>query len=441
MSNNNSRLVRWIQSTTTVKDNELAAASLSFAFVFILMMAYYILRPLRDAMASDWTDAEVSFLWTLNFFISTALVAVFGLVVSRIEFNKLVPFVYAFFAASFVLFYLTISLLQDGVLIDKAFYLWVSVFALFHVSVFWSFMADTFNKEQAGRLFAIIATGASLGAIAGPLISGLFAQDLGIRNLMLIAAGLLLVPIPIIWRLSKLKRTELNNEELQIGAAEAAIGGNPFGGFKEFFTNPYLLGIGVFILLYTGINSFVYLEQKNLLEVYDMETRTSIYGYRDAILNTLTYFLAFFVTGRLVSKLGMGVTLPLVPLLIVAGMLVLAISPILLVAVGLHVVLKAGNYGLTRPAREMLFTLVDRESRFKAKPVIDIVAYRGSDVIMAWFFTGLTQGLGLGLAAVAAVGALIAALWVLVGYFLGRYFDRHVEPERRDSVLQARGGT
>ncbi len=421
-----STILRWIRKTTTVNDNEVQAASLSFVFVFILMAAYYILRPIRDAMASDWTDAEVSFLWTLNFFISTALVALFGAIVSRIEFRKFVPFVYIGFAASFATFFVAVQLAPNAPLINKGFYLWVSVFALFHISVFWSLMADTYNKEQAGRLFAIIATGASLGAIVGPLIAGVLVGQVGIETMMLVSAVMLLLPIPIIRRLQTLKSTRLQNAALQVDDATVRIGGNPFAGFKEFFSNPYLMGIGLFIILYAGIGSFVYLEQKNLLAPYDLEARATIYAWRDVILNTLTYGLAFFVTGRLVSRAGLKVALPLMPLLVITGMLILAFSPILIVAVSLHIVSKAGNYGLTRPAREMLFTLVGRESRFKTKPVIDIVAYRGGDVIMGWFFAGLTQGLGLGLAAVAAVGAGIAALWTAVGYFLGRRFDRVV---------------
>lgn len=431
-----SAALRFLRKSISIKDNEVKAATLSFSFIFILMTAYYIVRPVRDALASDWTDAEVSTLWTLNFFISTGIVALYGLAVARMPFRKLVPGIYAFFAASFIIFYAAVQTTDDTVLINKAFYLWVSVFALFHVSVFWSFMSDTFNKEQAGRLFAMIAAGASAGAIVGPLISARFAGQLGVENLMLIAAVMLLLPIPIISSLSKLKGTELNNADLKLDADKLKIGGNPFSGFKEFFSNPYLLGIGIFIILYTGIGSFVYLEQKNLLAPYDMEMRTTIYGYRDAILNTLTFALAFFVTGRLVSRLGMPVALPIVPILIIFGMLVLTFSPVLIVAVGMHIASKAGNYAVTRPAREMLFTQVDRESRFKAKPVIDIVAYRGGDVIMGWFFTFLTQGLNLGLAAVAGVGAMIAGLWAIVGIWLGRRFERGAV---HDSAASATG--
>lgn len=417
-------LTKFLTKSTDIKSNEIKAVTLSFIFVFILMSAYYVLRPVRDAMASDWTDAEVSFLWTINFFISTAIVALWGLVVSKFDFKKLVSGVYIFFAVSFVVFFLAVRGSENTNLVNQVFYLWVSVFALFHTSVFWSFMADTFNKAQAGRSFAVISAGASLGAIVGPLIPGMFAGKVGVDVLMMFAAFMLILPIPIILALGKLKITDLGNAEQSTATDNTKIGGNPLSGFKVFFTNRYLLGIGIFIILYTGIGSFVYLQQKNLLAGYDLDTRAMIYGYRDAIVNTLTYILAFFVTGRIVSKLGMNVALPLVPLIIIAGMLILAFSPFMVVAVGIYIASKAGNYGVTRPAREMLFTQVSREDRFKTKPVVDIVAYRGGDVIMAWLFTGLTQGLGLGLASVAAVGAGIAALWGIVGWRLGKDYER-----------------
>lgn len=420
-------LASLLKSLSGIEKNEIRATSVSFAFVFTLMVAYYLLRPVRDAMASDWTDAELSTLWTINFFVSTGIVALYGVAVSRMPFRALVPAVYGFFAASFVAFYLLESFVGRAML-DKLFYLWVSVFALFHVSVFWSFMADIFSKDQAGRLFAIIAAGASLGAIVGPLLSGVLAQFMAVESMILIAAFILLLPIPLIYYLDHLGRTQLGNVS-QGTTTVNAIGGNPLSGFREFVSNPYLLGIGIFIILYTGIGSFVYFEQKNLLAQYDRETRTMIYGYRDALVNTLTYLLAFFVTGRLVTRVGMPVALAIVPLVLVFGMLVLAFSPVLLVAVGMHVVAKAGNYGVTRPAREVLFTLVDREDRFKTKPVIDIVAYRGGDVIMGWLFTGLSQGVGMGMAGIAVVGAGIAALWAAVGLLLGRSYNRRQEEQ------------
>lgn len=425
--------LKFLTRISNIEASEAKAVLSSFLFVVVLMSAYYILRPVRDAMASDWTDAEVSWLWTLNFFISTAVVAVYGIAVSRFRFRILVPAMYAMFALSFVVFYLLASNAVDRTLIDKSFYVWVSVFSLFHISVFWSFMSDLFSKEQAGRLFSIIAAGASVGGLIGPSIPSFFSASLGTDNLMLIASLMLLIPIPIIFYLQSLKSSELGNQEPDITNPTGAIGGNPFAGFKMFFSNPYLLAIGLFIFLYTGISSFVYFELKNLLSDLTRPERTAIWAQMDLAVNILSIATGLFATSRIVSRFGMPTTIALVPVMICIGLLILAVSPFLGAVVALQVIRRAGNYAVTRPAREMLFTRVDRETRFKAKPVIDIVAYRGGDMLMAWLFTGLTQGLGLGLAAVALVGAGIAALWSLVGIYLGRWFEQ----DECDSVEQA----
>ena len=423
-TSNNNPVINFLKTVSKIEEEEVKATLSAFLFVAVLMSAYYILRPVRDAMASDWTDAEVSWLWTLNFFISTAVVTVYGIAVSHFRFRILVPAMYGLFALSFVVFYVLASTSYDRTLIDKSFYVWVSVFSLFHISVFWSFMSDLFNKEQAGRLFGIIAAGASVGGIIGPSIPSFFSASLGTDNLMLIASLMLLVPIPIIFYLQLLKSSDLRNNDLVLNNPAAKIGGNPFAGFKMFFSNPYLLAIGLFIFLYTGISSFVYFELKNLLSELSRADRTAVWAQMDLAVNILSIATGLFATGRIVGKFGMPVTIALIPVLICAGLLILAISPFMGAVVALQIIRRAGNYAVTRPAREMLFTRVDRETRFKAKPVIDIVAYRGGDMLMAWLFTGLTQGLGLGLAAVAVVGAGIAALWSLVGIYLGRWFER-----------------
>jgi AAA family ATP:ADP antiporter len=416
-----------IEKALKIEKHETKAAFVSFAFVFILMAAYYILRPVRDAMASDWSDAEVSFLWTLNFFISTAVVAVYGVAVSKVKFQQLVPGVYAFFGLSFVAFYIGIAVVTDRTLVDKCFYVWVSVFSLFHISVFWSFMSDLYNKQQAIRLYGFIASGASAGALLGPSVPVLFAAKLGTDILLLIAALMLILPVILILYLNRLKITELGNEDVSTDLSAAKIGGKPFAGFKLFLTTPYLLGIGLFLLLYTSISTFIYFEQKNLLVVYDRETRIQILGALDWVMNTLTFVIALFLTNRLVLKFGMPTTLALVPVFVVGGMLILAAAPVIGVVLALQLARRTGNYAITKPGREMLFTVVDRETCFKAKPVIDIVIYRGGDMLNAWAFTGLTAGLGMGLGAVAMVGAVIAAVWALTGLYLGRQFNKEQE--------------
>ena len=418
---------RLAKALSDIESNELKATLVATLFVFVLMASYYILRPVRDAMASDWSDSEVSLLWNINFFVSAGIVAVYGFAVSRIRLRSIVPAMYAFFATTFVIFYVGAGAVADRELLDKAFYLWVSVFALFHVSVFWTLMADTFNKQQAKRVFGFIAAGASAGALVGPAIPTLFAARIGTDNLMLIASVALMLVIPLTFYLYRLKQTELGNEDLAADTSTAVMGGHWWHGFRALVTNPYLLGIAAFILLYVFIGSFVYFEQKNLLEPFTREERTQILGGIDLMTNLLTFGLAFFATGRIATKLGMPTALALMPVLICAGMLILAFAPVLTVLIALQVFRRGGNYGLTRPAREMLYTHVDKEDRFKTKPVIDIVVYRGGDAVSGTLFAFLTDTVGLGLAAVAVVGSGIAAAWSWVGIRLGRVFDHRAE--------------
>ena len=418
-----SALQRALARACDIEQHETRATLASFLLVLMLMGSYYILRPVRDAMASDWTDAEVSWLWTFTFLFSAIAVSVYGGAVTRIRFQRLVPFVYGFFAASFLLFYLGTQVVAERTLIDKSFYVWISLFSLFHISVFWSFMADTFTKPQATRLFGFIGAGASIGAIGGPALAALLVGDLGTDPLLLVASMLIVVTLPVVAWIQRLKHSDLDNAQLAVGSGDLEyIGGNPLAGFSEFLQSRYLLAIGLFIFFYTSIGSFVYFELKNLLADYDRETRSQIWAMMDLVVNTLTVLVAAFATGRIAKHMGLSFTLASVPVLVGAGMLILATAPLVSVVVALQIVRRAGNYAVSRPAREMLFTAVDREVRFKAKPVIDIVIYRGGDMLNAWAFTALTQGLGLGLAAVALAGAGIAGLWALTGIYLGRQF-------------------
>jgi len=429
---NDSAISRAIKAATKIEPNEMTATLLSFLFVFVLMTAYFILRPVRDALSSDWTDEQLSWLWTSTFVFSLIAVSIYGAVISRVRFRIIVPSVYTFFAVTFIGFYVAGSMLGDNDLVNRAYYVWLSVFSLYHLSVFWTFMSGLYNKEQAKRLFSIIAMGASAGAIVGPSIPTFFADNIGTLNLLLIAAFLLLIPIPLIWKLEQLRGSELGNEDVSADlSGDQKLAGNPFSGFSNFVSNPYLLAIGLFILLYVVMNTFIYFELRKMMGDFDREVRTQIWGGIDLAVNSLALVTALFATGRLATRVGMSATLALIPLMMVGGWLVVALSPVLAVLVGLQVTRRAGNYAITRPGREMLFTAVDADTRFKAKPVIDIVVYRGGDVLTAWVYTALTATLGLGLAGIAAVAAGVAAVWAAAGIFLGRAYERsgEVEPD------------
>ena len=255
----------------------------------------------------------------------------------------------------------------------------------------------------------------------GPSLK-LIIKDLSGYDAVLASAALLLITLPIIFYLQKIKVSELGNADHT--AKIPSMGGATLDGFIYFLKNPFLLGIGLFLFLYTGIGSFVYLELKNLMGEMTRVEREKIWAIMDLVTNTLTIITGLFITSRLATKLGLNWTLALLPLVVMGGLLTVAMAPLLTIVVALQIFRRSGNYAITRPAREMLFTYVDQETRFKAKPVIDVVVYRGGDTFWGWAFTGLTQGLGLGISGIAMVGAGIAAIWSGLGLYLGKQTER-----------------
>ena len=416
-------VLKLINLLTRMKPNEIRATLLSFAFVFLLMTAYFILRPVRDAMSSDWSDTELSWLWTSTFFFSFLAVSLYGEIISRIKFNYVVPGVYVFFSITFFAFNFLSLILIDQDFINKIFYVWLSVFSLFHVSVFWSFISNIFSKEQAPRLFGFIASGASIGAILGPSIPILFANQVGTMNLLIIAGIILLIPVPLISWLKKIKFSELQNHNIDIDVHKNTIRKDFLSGFSSLIKNPYLISISLFILFYVVMNTFVYFELRKLLIDFDRDARTQIWASIDLIVNILAIVTAIFFTSRITTRFGMPATLALIPTIMILGWIVVAISPILLFLIGLQIIRRAGNYSITKPGREMLFTLVDNEARYKVKPVIDIVVYRGGDMLTAWFYTFLTATVGLGLSGISIIATILASFWALTGLYLGNRYS------------------
>jgi AAA family ATP:ADP antiporter len=286
-------------------------------------------------------------------------------------------------------------------------------------------MSGLYNKEQAKRLFGVIAVGSSLGAIAGPAFSSAFLDNIGNLNMLWVSAIFLLAPVPIMSRLDALRSTALGNED---SAADLLRGdrlsANPFSGFKLLVSDRYLLWISLFILLYVTMSTVMYFEIRNPLGDLDQVRRAQIWANIDLAVNLLAAFTAFFATGRLATRLGMPKTLGLIPAVMVIAWLVVAIHPAAITVFVVQVVRRAGNYAITRPGREMLFTLVDNETRYKSKPVLDTVVYRGGDVVTAWFYTWIVSAFGFGLVGVSIVGAVIAVTWAAVGVHLGRMYDR-----------------
>jgi AAA family ATP:ADP antiporter len=409
-----------LQRLVNVRPGEGAALSWAFLYFFCLLCSYYIVRPMRDEMGIAGGVDNLQWLFTGTFLAMLAVVPLFGWVSSRFERRRFLPAVYVFFILNLLLFYV---LFRSGVThawVARAFFIWTSVFNLFVVSVFWSFMADIFSNAQARRLFGFIAAGGTAGAICGPLLTTALALPLGPANLLPVSAGLLGVALICVHRLGAW-RSMVGERDAAQSENGRAIGGRALAGVQLVLRSPYLLGICLLMLLLTTLATFLYFQQAQIVRDSFSEPaqRTAVFAAMDLAVNVLTLVFQVLLTGRLVQWLGLGWTLALIPLLLAAGFLALGLSPVLAVLVVVQVLRRAGNYAIMRPAREMLYVVLGREEKYKAKNFIDTVVYRGGDALSAWAYTGLTA-LGLSLAATAFVAVPLALLWAGIAYRLGQ---------------------
>ena len=295
-----------------------------------------------------------------------------------------------------------------------------SVFNLFVVSVFWSFMVDIFSSAQGKRLFGLIAAGGTAGAIVGPSLTALLAVPIGPMNLLLVLALLLVGAVLCVRQLGRWSEQKTPAHATTSGPEER-LGGSIFAGLTLIVRSPYLLGVALFMLLFTTLSTFLYFEQAHIVaqSFAGSAERTRFFALLDLAVNTLTVLAQVLMTSRLLTRIGVAGSLALIPLLSAVGFALLALTPVLAALAGFQVLRRAGEYAVTRPAREMLFTVVDRETKYKAKNALDTLVYRGGDALAGWLFTGL-KGLGLGLAAIAWIAVPIALAWAAVAVWLGR---------------------
>ncbi len=419
-----------------VEAHEVGAVLWAFSYFFALLCSYYIVRPMRDEMGVAGGVENLQWLFTGTFLAMLAAVPLFGWVSSRFPRRRFVPLVYYFFIANLLLFFVLFKSDLTHAWVARAFFIWASVFNLFVVSVFWSLMADIFTNEQARRVFGFIAAGGSCGALAGPLITTSLAIPLGPTNLLLVSAFFLAWAVLAVQRLNAWSETtDLPDASGQRSQdRQQPMGGGLFDGIRLVLRSPYLLGIGVLMLLFTTLATFLYFQQAQIIadSFPDPERRTAVFAAIDLAVNSLTILIQVFLTGRLVKWLGLAATLALVPLLLGVGFVVLGFAPVLAVLVVVQVIRRAGNYAIMRPAREMLYVVLNKREKYKAKNFIDTVVYRGGDLVSAWLYTGL-RGLGLGLGEIAWLAVPLAGLWSWLAYGLGRRQTRLAQAQRSET--------
>lgn len=401
---------------------EIPAVAGGFLLFFMLFASYFMLRPVRETFAIAGGVDNLQWLFTATFIATLIVVPLFGTISRRVARRKLIPVTYLFSAVVMAGFAASLLANPGDVWIGRAFYVWLSVFNLFTISIAWSLMADVFDARQAHRLFGQIAAGASLGGLVGPLLSTLLVARVGHAGLLLISTTLLLGTLVCVRFLVRWSDRRPAHEAPP--SWSRPVGGDIWAGFTLIARSPYLIGISLFVLLLTVVSTFLYMEQARIMDATfpDPVRQTQVFGTIDSVVQALTIGVQFFLTGQVARRLGVRAVLCAVPVMMIFGFGLLAFAMTFPVFVAVMIARRVGEYAFVRPGREMLFAPVDEGTKYKAKNTIDTVVYRAGDLLGAWVNSLL---LLLGSASLVAVaGAALAALWGALGYAIGRRHDR-----------------
>jgi AAA family ATP:ADP antiporter len=427
----------FLQRALNIRRDELASTLVAGLLFFCVLTALMVVRPAREALGMQRGIEAIRWLFIGTVVVTLLVNPVFGWLVSRFRRLVFVNATFLFFAAGLLGFYLLLAAAPSSVgeRSGQVFYVWFSVLNLFAVMLFWALMADRFSLEQSKRLFGPVAVGGTLGAIFGPWLASLLAKPLGTPALLLVAAGFLILASLSAWWLARLEPAK--------GSAGApvesvVIGGGAWEGFHSVFRSPFLLAICAYVLIVAVMATFLYFTRLQMVAALgtNVDMRTTVFAQIDMVTQIATLVLQAALTGHLMKRLGVAVALALLPVVTALGFLGLAIAGSLAVLVAFEATFRAVQRGIMRPARETLFTVVPRTDRYKAKAFIDTFVYRAGDVVGAQT-EGLLGRLGMGLAALATVAIPLAAVWMVLGLWLGRA-QRLQSPEPEPSAGAAR---
>ena len=407
----------------------------AFLLFFCVLGGYFAVRPVRETMGTILGRDRVANLWLATWIASLAIVPIYGAIVAKIRRSVFLPLIYGFVAIALAIVGAVLQANPKSAGVAQFFYVFISVLSLFLVSVFWSFMVELFDSGQAKRLFPVIAAGGTAGALVGPLFTDLAARTIGNAGILFVGAALFGVAVllqAVLIRLWKRQpESQRERAEAQGQPRDRAIGGNPFAGVTLVLRSPYLLGIAAYVTLLATANTFLYFEQLRLVETTfsDPQQRTSVFARIDWIVQSLTILAQLFITGRVASRLGVVVLLTIIPVAIFFGFVALAIWNSFVVLAVVIVLRRSGEYAFVRPGREMLWSPMTKETKYKAKNFVDVPVYRGADAVVAQLQRAI-EGAGFGAQTVALFGAVGAILWTANGWWLGRRHDSAAEEEK-----------
>jgi AAA family ATP:ADP antiporter len=409
-------LGRLLGRVALIEKHEMAAVIAAFLLFFFVLGGYFCVRPVRETVGTILGRDRVAHLYLWTWVGSLIIIPIFGWLVGRLKRSVFLPLIYGFVAVSLAAIGIALRANEGSIAIGQFFYVFISILSLFLTSVFWAFLLELFDSGQVKRLFGVIAAGGTAGALAGPGITYLTVSTLGNGGILFVGAAMFVVAIicqRTLLRIWKARPTAHQEDR--------PIGGNPFAGFLLVLRSPYLLAIALFVVLLAAANTFLYFEQLRLVEATFAKTqdRTRVFAALDWVVQGLTIVCQLFLTGRIASRLGLSVLLAIVPVIMIFGFLSLAVFGTFAVLAVVFVLRRVGEYAFVRPGREILFSRVDNETKYKAKNVVDVPVYRASDAITAQVSTALEGG-SLGTSAVALLGALVATVWAVNGWWLGK---------------------
>ena len=427
--------MKFIIQVLGIERDELVAVAWSFVYFFCIMSAYFMLRSVRETMAIVSGVQNIPWLFTGTFVLMLMATPVFGWVASRYPRRVFLPWVYYFFIANILIFFVVFSYAQDNNLsllwISRAFFVWLSVFNLFVVSVFWSFMADIYTKQQSRRLFGVITAGGSAGALIGPLLTSVLVIPIGFKNLLPISALLLLLGVYCVYRLRRwVRRRDHEDESIDAVDSERPIGGTAWAGLKFVVEQRYFSAIAMALLCanFLGGAMYMYLAQMVSITFDGADRQIQVFALMDAAINGLSFIGQLLMVKHAVKKLGIGWTLSLLPILSIVGFVLLAFNPTFAIIAAFQVLRRSLGFGFSKPTSDMLYSVVSPEAKYKAKNFIDTTVYRGWDVVSTWTIRSIGS---IGLSGVALVCVPIAVIWMLIVRWIGR------EYRRRDNAMSA----
>jgi AAA family ATP:ADP antiporter len=404
-----------------VRPGEVSAALWAFAWFFSLLTGYYVLRPIRDEMGIQGGVETLHWSFTATFVVTLAVIPAWSALVQRLPRARAVPLVYRFFISNVLVFFLLFEAEVSRAWVARAFFVWLSVLNLLVVSVLWSVLADVFTSEQAKRLFGFVAAGGTAGTLVGPSLALALVSRLGVPGLLLVSAVLLEIAARAAGRVARGSTAGAAQPGPGVPAAAAAapVGGTIRSGIARVFRSPYLAAIAAHLVLFTLASTFLYFTQARVVAqaLGSATNRIQLFAGVDLAVSLALLATQVLATGRVMTGLGLGAALSVVPVITAAGFAVLAAAPSVIAIATFQIVRRAAHFAFDRPAREVLFTVVTREEKYKSKAFIDTVVYRGGDAIGAWAQAGLAAaGLGVGALAGSAIplaaGSLALALWL-----------------------------